>query len=333
MGKLSDNLQWALAAVETTYGTDPTPTEAIVLRPGISSDPVREAVERARSKATYSGEPHGVIDSHIEYSFTAALGGIEDTDGGVIALDPLMRAGGLTATTSGTSAGDDLQVEYTPSSTGHESATIYRYLTDRDTGNVTLLKMLGCRHSISITLGLNSEIQVAFEGRALYAEWEDLASVSGPSNYGISDSLLCSGLSLSFDSASYSASDFEFSTGFEVAQVDEITGSSNVEEVILNRPDEGGRPSGSFNPVMKASAFGADAFLDDTREGTEGSLSLTLDDGTYSFKITADNAQLGQQPGFESAGGYSRFSTDFFCNEGTSGGDDDFTIHVGQTGT
>lgn len=145
-----------LAKIETTYGTDPTPTGSsnAILVSNLSMTPlVADNVDRDLVRPYFGGSEQLVGTAHIECSFDVELSG-SGTAATPTAYDPLLRACGLAATAS-------TYVSYSPISTAQESVTIYWY----DDG--VLFKLLGARGTFDIKAGLSGRPVFSFKFTAI----------------------------------------------------------------------------------------------------------------------------------------------------------------------
>lgn len=136
-----------LAKIETTYGTDPTPTGAAnaILISNLNVNPYNaNEVDRNLLRAWMGGSEQlvGTADITIGFDVEYQSSGAAGT---AAAWGPLLRACGFAEAISAGS-----RVEYTPISTGFESLTIYFY----DDG--VLHKALGCRGTVSLDLGISN---------------------------------------------------------------------------------------------------------------------------------------------------------------------------------
>lgn len=116
-----------LAKIETTYGTDPTPTAAdnaiLAIDPDIKED--FSPFDRNIHLSTLSNKPSLIGMQLSNLTFKVELGG-SGTAGTAPNLGALLRACGMSETiVSGTS------VTYKPTSSNQESATLYFYVDGR----------------------------------------------------------------------------------------------------------------------------------------------------------------------------------------------------------
>ncbi|GGY68057.1 phage tail tube protein [Pseudoduganella albidiflava] len=143
-----------LAKLEATYGVDALPTGAAnaLLVSNLSISPLSaDSVERDIIRP-YLGNSEQLLGSrHVEMGFDVELVG-SGTAGTAPAWGPLMRAIGFAETIT---AG--IRVDYTPISTGFESATIYWY----DDG--VLHKGLGARGTATLDLSVGKKPVISFK--------------------------------------------------------------------------------------------------------------------------------------------------------------------------
>lgn len=149
-----------LAKLETTYGSDPTPTGALnaVRGKGVKISPM-EGQDLPRDLDLPAMGNQGTIpaDLHMKLEFEVEL-----APSGVVgtapAFGPLLRACGLAQTIA---AG--VSVTYNPVSENHESATFYFQLGG------TLWKMPGAKGSAKFTLNAQGLPVIAFTFTGLFA--------------------------------------------------------------------------------------------------------------------------------------------------------------------
>lgn len=317
-----------LAKVESAYGTDPTPTEGVDVRGDITTSADRTIVERARVWAKQSGQPHAVFDEKISYSFTVAIGGVEDADDGVPGIHPFLIGAGFAVTTSGTAAGNDVEAAYAFTTSGKGSYTMYRYLYDRTSGQVVRLKMLGCRNNIEIVGALSAELLLNVTGEALYAELEPVATISAPTSYAYGrQSLRVQNVTHTLGGTARRITNWNFATNWDISPENSITGTSNAHEIALMRS---GRPGGSFDPIALSTDFAAtSSLMAAKRDGTEQAHAFSTDDGDVSFAYSAPKVQQDPNTALAKDGAFMRFGAPYFCNSNGSG-DDEVTLTFGM---
>lgn len=111
-----------LAKIETTYGTDSTPTgsaNAILIR-NLNVSPVNSTVVQRDNYRPFLGNFEQLLaDTHVSIDFEVEMAG-SGTAGTAPAYGPLLRACGLAETTTASTS-----VAYAPVSSGFESVTMY----------------------------------------------------------------------------------------------------------------------------------------------------------------------------------------------------------------
>ncbi len=128
-----------LAKIETTYGTDPTPTgaaNAILLRNFSMTPLAADTRDREIIRPFLGASDTLLANRHVEIEFEIEMCG-SGSAGTAPAYSALLRACALSETIS---AG--LSVTYAPVSTTFESVTIYAYKDGR------MHKLTGCRGSV-----------------------------------------------------------------------------------------------------------------------------------------------------------------------------------------
>jgi hypothetical protein len=157
MARLTRNTT-ILAKIETTPGTDSTPTGAAnaMLVSNFSSNPLAASnVDRNLIRGYMGGSEQLVGAAHIEINFDVELQG-SGTAGTVPAWDVILRACGFAGVTTAAS-----RVDYTPISQTFESATIYYY----DDGVLhKLLMARGDIGAIKMSVGERPVISCKFQG-------------------------------------------------------------------------------------------------------------------------------------------------------------------------
>lgn len=132
-----------LAKIESSYGTDPTPTggsNAILVRNLEVTPIVANLVGRELIRAYLGDSEQKLADKHVEVNFEVEIAG-SGTAGTAPAYGPLLRACGMAETlNSGVSA------VYAPVSTSFESVTIYHNVDG------VLHKITGARGTLQIDI-------------------------------------------------------------------------------------------------------------------------------------------------------------------------------------
>ncbi len=157
-----------LAKIETTYGTDATPTgvdNALVVS-NLSINPLNaQNVDRAIIRAYLGASEQLVGTNYVEMGFDIELVG-SGVLGEAPAWGPLMRSIGFAETVT-----EDTRVDYTPVSDVFESATIYWY----DDG--VLHKGFGARGTATMDLTVGQKPVISFKFVAING---GIAAASNP---------------------------------------------------------------------------------------------------------------------------------------------------------
>lgn len=142
-----------LAKLESTYGTDPTPTGAanamLVSNPSI--DYAYQNVSRDLIRGYFGGSEELVGLRSVNLGFDIELSGSGDAGLTAPAWAPLLLACAFAETDAGA------YFEYKPVSTSIASVTIYYYLDG------VLHKALGCRGTVDFKLGLGEKPVMSFK--------------------------------------------------------------------------------------------------------------------------------------------------------------------------
>lgn len=149
-----------LAKIETTYGTDPTPTGAanamLVSAPKITPLQANN-VDRDLVRPYFGGSEQLVGTRHVACEFEVELAGA-GAAGTAPAYGPLLRACALAETVTAAT-----RVDYTPITSAQESVTIYWY----DDG--VLHKVQGARGSCTFAMGSGDRPVMRFAFTGLFS--------------------------------------------------------------------------------------------------------------------------------------------------------------------
>ena len=130
-----------LAEIESTYGTDPSPTgaEAILVR-NLEITPLQSETVSRNLVRPYLGQSEQLLaQTRVEITFEVELAG-SGTAGTAPAYGPVLRSCGLSETIVATTS-----VTYAPESSGFESTTIYFF------NDGIRHKLTGCRGTLSMS--------------------------------------------------------------------------------------------------------------------------------------------------------------------------------------
>jgi hypothetical protein len=247
-----------LAKIESTYGTDPTPTgsaDAILVRNLEIQPLVAETVNRDLVRP-YMGQADQLLAQvRVEVSFEVELAG-SGTAGTAPAYGPVLRSCGLSETVVGGTS-----VTYAPESSGFESVTIY-YHEDGIRHKVT-----GCRGTFELNGEVGQIPVIAFTMTGIYNAPTD-ETLPTPTYANQADPLIFKqGNTTSFDMFSYSGcmQSYNFTMANEVIYR-ELVGCTK-EVLITNRA-----PSGTV--VIEAPTIAAKDFFTVATGTSTGSIDF-----------------------------------------------------------
>lgn len=155
-----------LAKIETTYGTDPTPTGAAnaILASNVTLRPLEGGeVSRDNIQPYLGGRGEILVDTHVALEFEVEIAGAGAVDTPP-KYGPLLRACGLAETINAT-----VSVAYDPVSESFESTTIYMNVDG------VLHAMLGSRGSVSMVIGKSQIPKYRFRMLGLFVAVSDTA--------------------------------------------------------------------------------------------------------------------------------------------------------------
>lgn len=147
-----------LAEIESTYGTDPSPTgaEAILVR-NLEITPLQAETVSRNLVRPYMGQSDQLLaQTRVEVTFEVELAG-SGTAGTAPAYGPVLRSCGLSETIVATTS-----VTYAPESSGFESSTIY-FFNDGIRHKVT-----GCRGTFSLSAEVGQIPFISFTMTGIY---------------------------------------------------------------------------------------------------------------------------------------------------------------------
>lgn len=152
-----------LTKIETTYGTDATPTDAIQLS-NVKFTPLAGSEEKRDLVTPYMGH-QGVtlVGNYEQIEFDVEMGGA-GTPGDIPAYGTLLRACGFSETVTA-----DTSVAYAPVSGGFEAASLYYFLDG------TKYVMLGTRGKFTISLDPQKKPKFHFTLSGLLGTFTDAA--------------------------------------------------------------------------------------------------------------------------------------------------------------
>ncbi|SMF83073.1 hypothetical protein SAMN06265365_14845 [Tistlia consotensis] len=156
-----------ISKIETTYGTDPTPTGATdaILAHDINLRPLQsQKVERPHDTPFFGSRPAILTNVHVALSFGVEIAGA-GTAGDAPAYGPLLRACGLAETLTATT-----DAQYDPVSTGIESVGNYLNIDG------VQQKILGYRANLQMSFRPSALSTFTFDGLGLFTTPTDTAA-------------------------------------------------------------------------------------------------------------------------------------------------------------
>lgn len=298
--------QLILAKEETTYGTDPTPTEgsnAILVR-SISATPLESDTVSRELIRPYLGQSEQLLgQTRVSIEFEVELAG-SGTAGTAPAYGPLLKACGLSETVSASTS-----VTYAPVSSSFDSVTIYF------NNSGVLHKATGCRGTFSLNAEVGAIPTIAFTFTGIYAAPTDSA-ISGPTYANQADPLLFkNGNTTNFEIFSYAGclQSLSFEMANEVVYR-ELVGCDK-EVLIVNRA-----PSGEA--VIEAVAVGTHNFFNDATGSSTGNLTFEHG-GTAGNIVTFTASQIDLSgPTYSDQDGVQMLTLPYIATPTNSGNDE-----------
>lgn len=300
-----------LAKIETTYGTDPTPTgaaNAILVR-NLDITPLDIEYASRDLVRSFLGNYDSLVGAqNVKASFEVEFAGA-GTAGTVPAYGPLLRACGLSETIS---AG--VSVTYAPVSASFESVTIYVNVDG------VLHKLTGARGTVSIELNAKAIPVYKFEFTGIYNAVVD-GALPTPTYTGFITPLPVNAANTSgFSLHSYSAimQSLSVNLGNEVTYRNLVTSES----VLITDRKATGSVTIEATTVAQKDYFGV------VRGVTLGSLAVTH--GTTAgnkIDITATNSVQLTSPTYQESDGIAMIQMGMNFNP-TGSGNNEFSIVV-----
>lgn len=299
-----------LAETETTYGTDPTPTEAsnAILVRNVEVTPLEvETVNRELIRPFLGQADQLLAQQRVLINFEVELAG-SGTAGTAPAYGPLLEACRCTATTVA-----DTSVTYAPNSDATPSSVTIYFNNDG-----VLHKATGCRGTFNLNCEVGQIPFIAFEMTGIYNAPSDVA-ISGPTYSNQAAPLVFkNGNTSSFQVFSYAGAlqSLSFDLANEVIYRELVGGSKSID--IVNRA-----PSGEC--VVEATTIATHDFFSDATGSSTG--NLTFQHGSTGGNIvtfTASQIDLGG-PSYTDQDGIQMLTLPYIATP-TSAGNNDFSL-------
>lgn len=260
-----------LAKIESTYNTDPTPTEAadaiLVEEPSWSHEGAR-MIERPAIRASLAPLQQIYGGTLKTVSFSCELKGPGSAYSASVApeVDPLLRGCALAATLDATGGTETITYAPTSDNSNHESLTIYYYQDG------TLHKLTGCRGNVSFSMEAGGRVmaQFTFTGHSV-----------GPTDVTLVDPTYDSTTPPVFIGASVSVHSFSATIGslsFDLSNQMVTPPDANASDGFGDIQIVGRDVNGSIDPEHQLVAD--EDFLGSWRSGTAGALQTGTIGGT-----------------------------------------------------
>ena len=299
-----------LAETETTYGTDPTPSEssnAILVR-NVEVTPLEtETVNRELIRPFLGQADQLLAQTRILINFEVELAG-SGTAGTAPAYGPLLEACRCTETVD---AG--VSVTYAPNSDAAPSSVTIYFNNDG-----VLHKATGCRGTFTLNCEVGQIPFISFEMTGIYNAPSDSA-ISGPTYSNQADPLIFkNGNTSSFSVFSYAGAlqSLSFEAANEVIYRELVGGTKSID--VVNRA-----PSGEC--VVEATTIATHDFFSDATGSSTG--NLTFQHGSTGGNIvtfTAGQIDLGG-PSYNDADGIQMLTLPYIATP-TSAGNNEFSL-------
>ena len=263
--------QVLLAKIESTYGSDPTPTaganakEVSNLIVNLNAEPEERDIHRN----TLSQDAPIASKRFAEIQFAMELKG-SGTPGTAPAIGDLLRACGM-AESVGDDGGGSSSVVYTPGSSDHDSITVYRYQI-LDGTDCKLQKFVGSRGTFNIVLAAGKKAMIEFNFRAAISGADSDGSTPTPTYGETTKPPIVQSAAFSWNSVTaLRCQALNLDIANEVVQDEDVNaaGAGLIGFIITGR-----KPNGRFNPdVIQISA---NNFKDEWENATERALSIVV---------------------------------------------------------
>lgn len=299
-----------LAKIETTYGTDPTPSgsaNAILVR-NMSITPLSAETVSRDLVRPYLGNSETLIASkYVTIDFEVEIAGAGGA-GTAPKYGPLLRACGLAETITAST-----DVSYDPVSSGMESVTIYHNVDG------VLHKLTGCRGNVEFTINARQIPVMKFTMTGIYNAPSD-AALPSVTYTGFQTPLAANNTNttgFSFFSYSGVLESLSVNMGNEV-KFRSLIGNESV--LITDRKVSG-------TAVFEAPTITTKDFFTAAISTTLGSLAITHGTaGGNKFKVDSSRIDIGQ-PTYTDNDGIHMLSVPFVAVPSTAGNDEiSFTV-------
>ena len=299
-----------LAEIESSYGVDPTPTEAsnAILVRNVEVTPLEvETVARELIRPFLGQSEQLLAQQRVLVNFEVELAG-SGAAGTAPAYGPLLEACRCTETVVASTS-----VTYAPNSDATPSSVTIYFNNDG-----VLHKATGCRGTFTLNCEVGQIPYIAFEMTGIYNAPSDV-SISGPTYANQADPLLFkNGNTSSFQVFSYAGAlqSLSFDVANEVIYRELVGGTKSID--IVNRA-----PSGEC--IIEATTIATHDFFSDALGSSTG--NLTFQHGSTGGNIvtfTASQIDLGG-PSYTDQDGIQMLTLPYIATP-TSAGNNDFQL-------
>jgi len=299
--------QLLLAEIETTYGTDPTPTvgaNAILVR-NIEVTPLEADTVSRELIRPYLGQSEQLLaQTRVLVNFEVELAG-SGTAGTAPAYGPLLKACSFTETVSASTS-----VTYTPNSSASPGSVTIYFNNDG-----VLHKATGCRGTFSLNCTVGEIPTIAFEFTGIYNA-PTASAISSPTYANQADPVVFKqGNTTGFQVFSYAGCLQSFTMELANELVYRELVGCTKEVIITNRA-----PAGEV--MIEAVSVAAHNFFDDATGNSTG--NLTFQHGQTAGNIvtfTADQIDLGN-PSYSDEDGIQMLTLPYIATPTDSGNDE-----------
>lgn len=303
--------QVILAMVESTYGTDPTPTpssDAILCNDDSSISPEGQEVTRNVYRETFSPQGHVVVGKKVNFTLNCELRG-SGSVGVAPEISPLLQACSMAEEVV-----TDTEVNYTPTSdrTAMKSCTIYWY------NDGILHKATGCRGTFTLNAAVNGIGSISFELQGL---WQDPTDTAFPTDAAPLDLAppVCESASLSVGGTSLVVNALELALNNQFADRPDLSAADGLKGIMITDRST----SGSLDPEVELLA----TFDPWTawKTGTTAAISATIGTTAGNKVVTDVAAAQYNTPSYSDRDGIRTYDLPFVCT-GTAAGDDEISL-------
>ena len=228
MGALRIKNEVILAKIETTYGTDPTPTagsNAILIRNLTPSSEGLRMNDRGAIRGSLGTLQHVYGGKLQKVAFEVEVKG-SGAAGTAPEVGPLLRACGLAETVVASTS-----VTYKPTSTNHESVTLYWY-----EGGRNLHKLTGARGTVKMAVSAGGLGVFQFEMVGHYTAPSTTSAQPSPT-YNSTTPKACLSMSVSLGGTALVCRDYSLDIGNQLVMPPSLAATDGYGDVLISSRD------------------------------------------------------------------------------------------------